>query len=168
MTIYYLVDRPTQTIVGSTDLCTPLGSYKAYPGPEKPIDALYFDGEIVQEKPLRPSSRHFWDTKEHQWQELEIRPTGLFLTNWDGLLQAIEALPAWDKTVSASEESLKVNTAFTLFMSLILSIKDTARLEPAFQRLRSALAEISEDFTEEEIGAINKALSDNNFGIQLA
>ncbi len=167
-TLYFLIDPATKSIAGSTDQRTPVGNLELYPGPNLPIDQLYFDGIEVKQKPQQPSPSHYWNLEAQQWV-LPVAAVPAPPLRWDTLLRDLEAITsAWNKVVSASEESLKANTAFTMLMSVILSLKDASRLESGFERLRVALTETpAGDFTKAEIVEINKALAKNNFTLEL-
>ncbi len=145
----------------------PLG-FNLVEGPEQPISELYFDGENVVKKPDKPGDNFFWSEEFCQWQEI---PSVEFFqgSDWDKLLQTLQSSAEWAKAYSASERTLKANTAYTTLLVVLTNTHQVDSLEWAIAKLREAMASISGigDFTSLEIEAINQKLASAGFSLIL-
>lgn len=132
------------------------------------ISLLYFDGEEICLKPQKPGENFFWDANTNQWKEI---PSVEFIRgyDWDKLLVTLQSSDEWAKAYSASERTLKANTAYTTLLVVLTNTRQVGTLEWAVAKLREAMATISGigDFTVEEIESINQKLEDAGFSITL-
>lgn len=157
-------------IAGTTDQAEDLPEgYSAHPGPDAPIDDLYWDGTNVILKPEKPSPTAIWNVEAHLWTEPETFVIPSLPLDWDKLIAALDSSPEWERAYTASERTLKANTAFTTLMSALTSIRKVETLQFALSKLREAMSGISGlgDFTPEEINSINQKLEDAGFDLRL-
>lgn len=158
-------------IAGTTDQAEDLPEgYSAHPGPDAPIEEVYWDGADVILKPEKPSAIAFWNIETLSWTEPEafVIPN-LQSLDWDKLIAALDSSPEWERAYTASERTLKANTAFTTLMSALTSIRKVETLQFALSKLREAMSGISGlgDFTPEEIASINQKLEAAGFELRL-
>lgn len=132
------------------------------------IADVYWDGEIIP-KPDRPSPQHYWDEQTHTWIAPAIENISIFF-NWDMLVASLFNSPEWAKAYSASEKTLKANTAFTTLLTTLTNLRRVETLEFAIAKLREAMTGIAGigDFTTEEIASINGKLTAAGFDLQLS
>lgn len=164
----YLIDN--LGIAGVTDQAENLpDGYFAHKGPDAPIEDLYWDGTDVILKPEKPSAIAIWNTEALSWEEPEAFVIPSLPLDWDKLIAALDSSPEWERAYTASERTLKANTAFTTLMSALTSIRKVETLQFALAKLREAMSGISGlgDFTTEEIASINQKLAQAGFELRL-
>ena len=155
-------------IAGTTDnpesLPTGFTAYD-YPG-SAPMADLYWDGTDVLPKPAKPSGRHVWSNAARGWLEV-AQPSIPPQPQWGQLANDLTTLPVWLRVYDLADTSLPVNNAFTMLQTVLTATKDIARLQAAIAKLRAALTNEAADFDGDELTAINQALTDARFALQL-
>lgn len=146
-------------------------NFQIVEGPNLPIELLYFDGEEILEKPEPPTPAHIWDNFNKEW----VLPASPVIalpasSNWDLLLSSLHNSPEWDRAYTASERTLKANTAYTTLLTILATTRHIDGLQNILAKLREAMSAISGvgDFTPEEIASINGKLAAAGFDLQLS
>ncbi len=136
-------------------------------GPDLPLSEVYWNGQSVVTKPPQPSPEHYWNGATNTW----VAPSPLTpFQDWDKLISFLDSSPEWGRAYGAAEKTIKANTAFTLLLTTLTSLRKIETLEFALNKLREAMSGISGigDFTTEEIASIDGKLEAAGFDLRLS
>lgn len=150
-------------------------------GPYLPVEDVFFDGKSVVQKPEIPGENYYWDGANNKWSAMPVsaditatstapsQPTKP-REDWIGLTTALQTSAEWAKAYSASEKTLKANTAFTSLSIVLTATRLTTGLETSFAKLREAMGSISGvgDFSASELKNLNQMLKNNGFSLVLS
>lgn len=127
-------------------------------------EQCYFDGEMVRQKPDRPSPEHFWSEQEKAWVAPVI-PEPTIVLNWTGLVAGLRGSMVWGKVFEASTRTLKAQSAFTLLYGTLTAVHNLDDLRLAIALIREAMRGIGAigDFTADELAWIGDRLEECNF-----
>lgn len=151
-------------------------SNTAYYGDKRP-------GSNDQTIPNPPSVDHRWDSNLNNWAE-KYRPP-----QWDDLYQALRNSAPFQRTygtakgnanlnISQANKTRAVVNAFAAVQAKLASnrqmnltaarhAEEVADLQFFFTELRTAMQDLNNDFSTEEVTYINNALSTNHFPFQI-
>lgn len=133
-------------------------NFEEVEGPEaRDRDLLYVDGQTIKLKPERPSPSHVWSVTQKTWIEQSLPAPGLAI-DWTGFLAALRNTPVFARIYSASTQSLRANSAYTLLTSTLTTTHNLDDFQWAIAELREGMTTSTGDFSNEEIEWINQKL----------
>lgn len=166
--MFYLLDE-NSIIIGVSDLLSNCPSQFMVFESELNlhIESVYFDGKDIIPKPPKPQGAT-WDSNNNNWVVFPLKKVIVY-QDWDKLISLLQNSPEWGRAYTASERTLKANTAFTTLLTTLTTLKKTETLEFALAKLRESMSAISGlgDFSAEEIASINQKLIECGFELQL-
>lgn len=140
-------------------------NFEIVAGPEAASrDQVYYNLGQIFIKPDRPSDRHIW--LQNEWQLLTTQSPSAI--DWVGMLNSLRGSTIFGKIYQASTEDLRVNTAYTLLTSTLVSTHNLEDFEWAIEELRTGMLNTSiGDFTSDDVNWINSQLESYGFTIVL-